>query len=49
MVRMDDETKLLIIKLDSYLSLALYRYGERWPDDMKREAEAVIAEARRVT
>lgn len=43
------ELFLLLVKADSYLSLALYRYGERWPEDMKREANEVIAQIRRVT
>lgn len=43
------ELFLLLIKADSYLSLARYRYGENWPEDMKREADAVIAEIRKIT
>lgn len=45
----NDATRLLLIKMDSYLSLARYRYNDRWPLDLKQEVDSVIAEVRKIT
>jgi len=42
--------KNVIVKLDSHLSLVRHRYvGRLWPDDLIKEVDETIAEARRLT
>lgn len=44
------DLKDVIVKLDSHLSVARHRYvGYLWPDDLIREVDEAIAEARRLT